>query len=510
MSQAILETRAITKTFPGVKALDRVDFSVDAGSVHALVGENGAGKTTLMLSLGGVYKPDSGEIILEGVPVTFSSPHEANRAGISVVYQDLSLVPNLSVAENIFARRQPVRGANLIDWDKLYRETTELLTLFGSEQIDPRTQVRELSIAKRQVVEILKAMSVHPKILILDEPTSSLTEVEARELFENIRKLKERQIAVIYISHHLPEIFEVADVVTILRDGRKVCDARVCDIDEDFLITNMVGRKIGNMYGEPPARRAPPAPLFEAKGLSREPSFSNISFDVNAGEIVGFAGLVGSGRTELGRAIFGAEPADHGEMLLNGRTIAPRSPKQAMRDGIGYLTEDRKAQGLYLDFSVRQNLVSNHLHDFAGSLLGFLRSRRMDDFARRSIGDFHIIATGPDQIVNNLSGGNQQKVLIGTWFGIQPAFLIVDEPTRGVDVGAKSDIYVFLRNLASRGIGIMVISSDLAEIIGISDRVYVMREGVIAGEISRRDATEETIIGLATGLKASRSKECAE
>jgi ribose transport system ATP-binding protein len=510
VTQAILETRAISKTFPGVKALDKVDFSLEAGAVHALVGENGAGKSTLMLTLGGVYRPDSGQILLEGTPVSFASPYDANRAGISVVYQDLSLVPNLSVAENIFARRQPVRGANLIDWDRLHRKTTELLTLFGSGQIDPRMPVRELSIAKRQVVEILKAMSVDPKILILDEPTSSLTEVETRELFANIRKLRERHISVIYISHHLPEIFEIADTVTILRDGRHVCDARVCDIDEDFLITNMVGRRISNMYGEPTAGVGPSAPLFETEGLARAPSFRDISFHVNAGEIVGFAGLVGSGRTELGRAIFGAEPPDTGTMKLKGRAVAPRSPKQAMREGVGYLTEDRKSQGLFLEFSIRDNVISNHIHDFAGRVLGFLNGGRMEEFARKSIGDFHIVAPGPAQIVNNLSGGNQQKVLLGMWFGIQPKFLIVDEPTRGVDVGAKSDIYVLLRGLAAKGIGIMVISSDLAEIIGISDRVYVMREGAIVGELPRGRATEESIIAMATGLKTSRSKECTE
>ncbi len=510
MGTTILETRAISKTFPGVKALDKVDFKLEAGAVHALVGENGAGKSTLMLTLGGVYRPDSGEILLEGAPVSFWSPSDANRAGISVVYQDLSLVPNLSVAENIFARRQPVRGVNLIDWDTLHARTTELLALFGSEKLDPRVLVKDLSIAKRQVVEILKAMSVNPKILILDEPTSSLTEVEARELFKNIRTLKERGISIIYISHHLPEIFEIADTVTILRDGRQVCDARVCDIDEDFLVSNMVGRTISNMYGEPPARSVPGAPVFEATGLCRPPSFHDISFHVDKGEIVGFAGLVGSGRTELGRAIFGAEPPVRGEMRLAGRRVAARTPKQAMRAGLGYLTEDRKAQGLFLDFTIKANVVSNHLHDFSARFLGFLQGRKMEEFAKKSIDDFRIVARGPGQVVNNLSGGNQQKVLLGIWFGIRPDFLIVDEPTRGVDVGAKSDIYMLLRSLAARGIGIMVISSDLPEIIGISDRVYVMRDGAIAGELERGAATEESIISLATGLKLSRSKECKE
>jgi ABC-type sugar transport system ATPase subunit len=272
----------------------------------------------------------------------------------------------------------------------------------------------------------------------------------------------------------------------------------------------MVGRKISNRYGEPAARPPAAVPLFAAQGLTRAPSFRDISFHVNPGEIVGFAGLVGSGRTEVGRAIFGAEPPDSGTMTMEGRPIAPRTPKDAMRCGVGYLTEDRKSQGLYLEFNIRENLVSNHLHDFAGKALGFLRGRTMEEFARRRIGDFHIIASGPGQVVNNLSGGNQQKVLVSTWFGISPRFLIADEPTRGVDVGAKSDIYVLLRGLAARGIGIMVISSDLSEIIGISDRVYIMREGALVGEVPRAEATEETIIALATGLKTVRSKESAE
>jgi ABC-type sugar transport system ATPase subunit len=463
-----------------------------------------------MMTLGGVYRPDAGEILLEGAPVTFFSSHDANRAGISVVYQDLSLVPNLSIAENIFAHRQPVRGANLINWDVLHRRTTELLARFGAEKIDPRTLVGDLSIAKRQVVEILKAMSIDPKILILDEPTSSLTELETKELFENIRKLKGAGISVIYISHHLPEIFEIADTVTILRDGKHVCDARVSDIDEDFLITNMVGRTIGNMYGEPPAGRQLGEIVFEAKGLTRKGEFRDVSFQVRKGEIVGFAGLVGSGRTELGRAAVGAEPVDSGETWLRGTRSVIRSTRQAIRSGMGYLTEDRKAHGLYLDFTIRDNVVANHLRDFSRPFLGFLHRRRMDDFARDRIAGFKIVAQGPHQVVNNLSGGNQQKVLLSAWFGIQPDFLIVDEPTRGVDVGAKSDIYRLLRSLAAEGIAIMLISSDLSEIIGISDRVYVMREGVIVGELPRQKATEEQIISLATGLQLSRSKESSE
>ncbi len=508
MNELILEVRGITKTFPGVKALDSVDFTLRKGSVHALVGENGAGKSTLMMILGGVYRPDSGEILLEGRPASFESSYDANRQGISVVYQELSLVPNLSVAENIYAHRQPVRGFNMIDWNTLQADCEKLLRRFGSESINPRTPVSLLSIAKCQVVEILKAMSVNPKILILDEPTSSLTEVETKELFANIRRLQQEGISIIYISHHLSEIFEIADTVTVLRDGKKVCDAEVSGINEEFLISNMVGRTIGNMYGERSRDEPIGEVLFEARGLTRKGQFADIDLTVRRGEIVGVAGLVGAGRTELGRAIFGAEPAEAGSMELEGRPIAVRNTRQAIQAGIGYLTEDRKAHGLYLGFDLKSNMVANHLKDFVNKL-DFLKRRNMDGFAEKNVTDFRIVTPGILQVVNNLSGGNQQKVLVATWFGIQPTFLIVDEPTRGVDVGAKSDIYKSLRQLAAKGVGILLISSDLPEVIGVSDRVYIMREGRIAGELTDADITEEAIIGLATGVQArlSGSKE---
>ena len=508
MANTILEVRGVTKSFPGVTALDRVDFTLERGTVHALVGENGAGKSTLMLTLGGVYRPDSGEILLEGKPVAFDSAHDANAAGISVVYQELSLVPNLSVAENIFAHRQPIRALNLIHWDRLHRETRELLQRFGSEEIEPRTLVSSLSMAHRQVIEILKAMSVNPKILILDEPTSSLADVETAELFDNIRKLKDQGISVIYISHHLSEIFEIADKVTVLRDGRHVIDAEVDGITEEFLVSNMVGRNIGNIFGESDAASTVGEVLFEARGLGRGGCFEEVSLRVHKGEIVGIAGLVGSGRTELGRAIFGAEPPDRGEMVLDGRSYFAADTRDAIRAGVGYLTEDRKSHGLFLDFDVKDNLVANHLRDFC-SRVGFLKRGRIEEFAAKSVQDFRIVTPSINQIVNNLSGGNQQKVLVSTWLGIRPAFLIVDEPTRGVDVGARSDIYQLLRGFAASGMGILLISSDLPEILGISQRVYVMREGRIVGELPRDEATEENVISLATGVQ-SKAKESGE
>ena len=499
MAEVILEVRNITKTFPGVTALDDVNFALRKGTVHALVGENGAGKSTLMMILGGVYSQDSGDIVLNGSTVRFSSAFEANQKGISVVYQELSLVPNLSVAENIFAHLQPTWAINLINWDALYKQTTEILRRFELDDINPRTPVGDLSMAKRQVVEILKAMAVNPKILVLDEPTSSLTDIETKELFRNIRRLQNEGISIIYISHHLQEIFEIADTVTVLRDGKHVCDSNVNEIDEDFLISNMVGRQIDNMYGERSQSEEIGIPYFEVKNLSRVPDFQDVSFYIRKGEIVGFSGLVGAGRTELGRAIFGAESADSGTIVLNGENLRIRNTRQAIQDGIGYLSEDRKEHGLFVPFDIKSNLVSNHLKDFSPRR-GFLRRKKMDAFAEKQVKDFNIITPGITQMLKNLSGGNQQKVLVAEWFGIGPKLLIVDEPTRGVDVGAKSDIYTLLRGLAAKGVGIMLISSDLPEIIGLSDRVYVMREGRVVGEVEKRDAKEERIISLATGI----------
>ena len=500
MSDIILETRGIVKIFPGVRALDGVNLQVKKGEVHALVGENGAGKSTLMLTLGGVHRPDAGEIFIEGEKVSFDSPLDANNKGISIVYQELSLVPNLSVAENIFAHRQPVKRFNMIDTKKLRDQARLMLALFDITDIDPDTPVRELSLAKQQVVEILKAISLNPKVLILDEPTSSLTEVEVKELFHNIRILQEKGISFIYISHHLPEIFEIADTVTVLRDGKYICDAQVDDIDEDFLVTKMVGRTIGNIYGQRDEDAGIGDVLFEARNISRAGAFENVDFQVKHGEIVAFAGLVGAGRTEVGRAIFGSEPIDSGELYLEGEKITIKRPNQAIKHGIGYMSEDRKSQGLYLNFDVKTNLVANHLNDFCGSG-DFLSEAKIVEYAEQCVKEFGIVTPSIEQTVNNLSGGNQQKVLVGTWFGIKPKLLIVDEPTKGVDVGAKSDIYVLLRKLAKSGVGILMISSDLSEVLGVSDRVIVMKNGMIAGELSREEATEEQVVAIASGVQ---------
>ena len=496
-AETVLELRDIVKTFPGVRALDGAKFDLRAGECHALVGENGAGKSTLMNVIAGVYRPEAGQILLAGREATFANPHSAAKQGIGVVFQELSLVPNLSVAENVFAHRQPTRWLNLIDWSTLHRRTAEMLTMFHLA-IHPATLVKTLSMAQRQVVEILKALSHRPKVVILDEPTSSLTAVETKLLFENIRRLKSEGVAFIYISHHLKEIFEVADRVTVMRDGRYVDTMDIRDATEDAIVRKMVGRELLNVYGK---RKAPVGEeYFRMEGAGREGVFQDISFELRRGEILGLAGLVGSGRTELGRAICGIEPLDSGTMTLDGVRLKIASVRQAISRGMGYLTEDRKDQGLFPRMAIRDNCVAPSLREFAGAL-GRMNDGRIRRHAEEIRARFNIVAPSTSQRVGRLSGGNQQKVLLSMWMGIRPRLLIVDEPTRGVDVGARSEIYALLRDLAATGVGILMISSDLQEILGLADRILVMRGGRVVAQLPRERATEENIIAAATGVQ---------
>ena len=484
MSEIIFEARGIEKNFPGVKALDDVHVSLRRGEVHALVGENGAGKSTLMMVLGGIYQPDRGELFINGKKVQFNNPRESIKSGIGIVFQELSLVPQLSVAENIFYNRQPTNRMGLVNKKLLNQKTQEMLDLFDVKAFGPGDPVHKLSLANQQVVEILKAMSEHPQIIILDEPTSSLSETETRQLFKNVRKLKEQGISFIFVSHHLSEIFEIADTVTVLRDGQTVTSAKVSEIDEDFLISNMVGRSISNIYGKRSPDEKIGDVIFEAKGLTRKGVFEDVSFNVRKGEIVGFSGLVGAGRTEIGRAIFGADSLDSGEMYLMGKPLHIHSCDQAIRQGVAYMTEDRKGLGLYLAFNIRQNLAANRLWEFTSG--GIVNDRRLDASA--------------EETVKELSGGNQQKVLLAEWMSIRPKLLIVDEPTRGVDVGAKCEIYKILRRMAAQNeCGIIMISSDLPEVLGVSDRIIAMKDGRKVGELDGPTATEVSVMNLIAG-----------
>ena len=492
----ILEVVEMTKRFPGVKALDRFGFSLRRGEVRALVGENGAGKSTLIHILGGVLRQDGGEIILEGEKVVFRNAHDAALKGIAVIYQDLSLVPNLSVAENIFANRQPVGRFGFLDRKALNSAAANLLHQFG-ETLPPTLLVKHLPLGKAQVVEIIKALSLSPKVLLMDEPTSSLSSGEIKNLFANVRKWKREGMSILFVSHNLSEVFEVADTVTVMKDGQYVDTVPVSETSEDELVRKMVGRTILNIFGErlqPPGERV----RLSVEGFSRGHDFRDITFQIREGEIVGLAGLVGAGRTELGRALFGVEPPDSGEVILDGKTRRIRSPRHAIREGIAYLTEDRKLHGLCLSLAVKDNLVSPNLRAFA-SRAGMLSDRRIHSFAETCRERFRIVTPSVRQRVMNLSGGNQQKVLLSMWVGINPKVLIADEPTRGVDVATKSEIYHHLRSMARQGAAILLISSDLQEILKMSDRVVVMREGRLVAEIPAEDATEELILSHAIG-----------
>ncbi|MBI2302678.1 MAG: sugar ABC transporter ATP-binding protein [Armatimonadetes bacterium] len=490
-----LEVRGITKSFPGVVALDRVSFDLRYGELHALCGENGAGKSTLIHLLAGVYPPDSGEILLDGRTVILPNPHAAAVAGIGVVFQERSLAPNLSVAENVFANRQPVRRGGRIDQPELHRRTAELLARFGLE-VDPRLPVASLTAARQQMVEILKAVSLGSRVLILDEPTSSLATAEVEHLFANLRALRADGLSMIYVSHHLREVFELSDRITVLRDGRHQLTAPTGELTEDDLVRSMVGRAVTDLYGKP---AAPPGEVVLAvEDAARPPDFAGVSFTLRHGEILGLAGLAGAGRTELARGLIGAEPLTAGRILLHGRPIAVRSPRQAIAHKLAYLTEDRKLQGLFLDQPLRDNLVAAALGRF--SKAGLLDQPAITAYAENSRAELGIVTPSVAQRVVNLSGGNQQKVLLGLWLATEPEVLIADEPTRGVDVGARSEIYRQLRALAGRGVAILLISSDPPEVLGLSDRVLVMRAGRLVAEIPGAEATEERVVAAAAGM----------
>lgn len=493
----VLRTENITKSFPGVLAVDNVSVSLNRGEILALIGENGAGKSTLTQILGGAQRPDSGRILLEDKPVSFSSSADAIAAGVSMVFQELSLVGSLSVAENIFANRQPVGRLNNIRWTALYREAAEFLRRFELD-LDPRIQVKRLSMGQQQILEILKAISTNPKALILDEPTSSLTESEIAYLFENIRKLQDQGMSIIYITHKLSEIFQIASRVIVMRDGKYIGSRNIDQVTENDLVAMMVGRQITNMYGDI-AAQVPGDKYFRVENFSRRGRFEEISFNLRRGEILGFAGLVGAGRTEIGRAIFGIDRKDSGTVLLNDVPIQIRRPQDAIEHGIAYLTEDRKGLGLFLGMPLRENVIAPSLQRFT-MRLDFLNRLQIDHFVQQQVSTYDIQTPSIYKKVLNLSGGNQQKCLVAMWMGINPQVIIFDEPTRGVDVGARAEIYRKLREFAASGVGIIMISSDLPELIGMCDRVLVLHKGRIAGEVQKADFSEEFILSYAAGI----------
>jgi ribose transport system ATP-binding protein len=488
----LLEMRLISKRFPGVLALEDVNFEVRPGEVHILVGENGAGKSTLMKIISGVYELDGGEMFFHGRPVKFSNPRQAQEAGITTIYQELNLIPQLSIAENIFLGGEITRGA-FLDWPEMYRRTGEMLRRLHLE-IDPRAKVAALGVAEQQMVEVAKALHHRADLIIMDEPTSALSLNEINDLFSIIRQLKAEGVSIIYISHHLDEVFEIGDRVTVLRDGHTIATHATSELDMDTMIGLMVGRQLSEQFPKETAPRG--EAVLRVEGLTRGTRLKNISFEAYAGEVLGIAGLVGAGRTELVRAIFGADLIDSGTIYIDGKPVNIRSPRDAIKHGIGLLTEDRKQQGLVLKMSTRENMTLSILKRLTRGLMTNRRAERQ--LAAGYIKNLGIKTPNDDQLVINLSGGTQQKVVLSKWMAIQPRVLIFDEPTRGIDVGAKVDIYRLMNQLAQQGVAIIMVSSELPEILGMSDRILVLAGGRITATLSREEATQQKILEYAT------------
>ena len=489
---SLLAAAGLAKSFPGVRALDGVDFELRPGEVHALLGENGAGKSTLIKILGGAVVPDGGEARLEGQPLPLGDPLAVRRRGINIVYQELTLVPELTAAENVFLGRE--RGRPFLRRREMARAARELLEGLGA-RVSPTAPVRTLSVAQQQLVEIARALANESKVLILDEPSATLSDPEVERLFAVLRGLRERGLGVVYISHRLEEIFAVADRVTVLRDGRRVASAPVAGVDRAQLIRWMVGRDLTEEF--PPRAAAPGDTVLEVRGLACPPRFSDVSLTVRRGEIVGLAGLVGAGRTSVALALFGALRATRGEVRLEGRPVSFVSPAEAIASGVGYVTEDRRRRGLFRRLSAAANITISYLRAFArGGLLSLGRERAAATSAAQ---EFDVrAAAGLAQSAGTLSGGNQQKLLLARMLLKPRTLLILDEPTRGIDVGAKAEIYALMNRLTAQGLAILMISSELPEILGMSDRVVVMHEGRTAGELSRAQATPEGVMELAT------------
>ncbi len=494
MKQPLLEARGITKEFPGTRALDNVHLDLLRGEIHAVMGENGAGKSTLMKILAGVIAPDTGELWLEGQRATFLTPHQALAHGIAIVYQELNMVPTLSVAENLFPGRLPTDRFGMVRYGELFRNAEQAIRALNID-LDPHTLVGDLSIAHQQLVEIAKALSRQCKVLILDEPTSALTDREADMLLGLLRRLADDGLGILYISHKLKEVFAVADRVTVLRDGKYVGTHPISTTSPDALIRMMVGRDLGTLY--PQRSEQIGKPLLQVQDLCGSRFAAQNSFELHQGEIVGFAGLIGAGRTELARAIFGADRKLSGQIILDGTPIDIESPKQAIEHGIGYLPEDRKAAGVFLEMSLRLNVAVTVLHEVSSG--GFVQAAKERVLAEKSVQQLNISTLNIEQEVRRLSGGNQQKVLVAKWLAIHPKILIVDEPTRGIDVGAKREIHFLLRTLADSGVGVVLISSELPEVLGMCDRIFVMHDGAIVAEFKAEAATEEKIMRVASG-----------
>ena len=491
----VLALEGVSKSFGAVRALRGVSLQLFAGEAHALAGENGAGKSTLIKALAGVHRPDEGTVLLDGEPVVFHGPADARDAGVAVIYQEPTLFPDLSVAENIFMGRQPRRSLGRVDHRSVRSATADLFRRLGVD-LDPDQPARGLSIADQQLVEIAKALSFDARVLIMDEPTAALTGSEVARLFGVVRTLREEGAAVLFISHRLEEVFALCQRVTTLRDGALIASEMVEGLSEDDLIRRMVGRDLDELYPKLPAEVG--AVALSVRRLTREGVFTDVSFEVRSGEIVGLAGLVGAGRSEVARAVFGVDRWDGGEVEVAGKPLKPGAPSLAMAAGLALVPEDRRAQGLVMDMSIERNIGLTGLRDNSRAGLmnrGSERSRALDWAVRLQVKYARLA-----DVVGTLSGGNQQKVVLAKWLATAPTVLIVDEPTRGIDVGTKAEVHRLLSQLAGQGVAVLMISSDLPEILGMADRVLVMHEGRIAAELDRAEATEQSVVAAATGV----------
>jgi ABC-type sugar transport system ATPase subunit len=490
--EVILEVSDVCKSFPGVNALQNISIKFHKGEVHALLGENGAGKSTLMKILAGIHTPDSGTICLRGEEVFFHKPKQSMEAGIGMVHQELCLSSYQTAAENVYMGRSPVNKFGFFDWKKLNADAQQIFAQLDMD-VKPSDVVGNLSIAKQQMIEIAKATSMNASIIILDEPTSSVTEEERLALFNMIRKLKEKDVAIIYISHRMEEILEIADCFTILRDGHFVVTKSVEGITIDEIITGMVGRTL--TYVEHEVSSIQDELVMEVNGLTRRGVFENISFNVRKGEVLGLAGLVGAGRSEVARCIFGLDKMDSGTIKINGTECSVHNPRTAINYGIGFVTEDRKMDGSILEMSVQENITLPILKTICKA--GFINKTKDYLIARKAIENYGVKTPSSKQKVVNLSGGNQQKVIIAKWLTTNPKVLILDEPTRGIDVGAKNEIYKMINELTANGLAVIMISSEMPEILRMSDRIIVMREGKLTAEIPKKNATQDTIMRYA-------------
>ena len=495
MPNEILQITNLSKSYSGVKALDNVQLSLKKGEVHALMGENGAGKSTFMKILIGLLKPDFGEIIFEGNELKNTGVNDVQRKGISMIHQEILIIPELTVAQNIFLGREKEITGSKNGWlnDKnIIAKATELLSQMGLD-ISANTKMKYLSVAQMQMVEIAKAISNNAKVIIMDEPTSAISDKEVTILFRIIKDLKQQGVAIIYISHKMDEIFEISDTITVLRDGKYIGTKGAFELDKNSLIAMMVGREIDHMFPETTAEKG--KQVLSVKNLGKKEKFSNINFEVRAGEILGIAGLMGAGRTEIARVIFGLDQADEGEIFIHDKNIQIKSPSDAIKNGIGYVSEDRKSLGFIPELSVRQNVTLCSLSQHRKGI--FINNISENIVTNQIINDLRIKSSGIDQKVTHLSGGNQQKVVIGKVLLASPDVIILDEPTRGVDVGAKFEIYKLIHNLAEKGIAIIMISSELPEILGMSDRIMVLSKGKQTAVLTRKEATQELIMKYA-------------